>query len=319
MRPDFGHNQKKSYAQRRDEARGWAERVGHVGPLLVDSNNAAFLHFGENVIPSWARPKTTGEKPAGWGYMYILNTQAQIVYQHGPDPSFRYHEARFVLDRLLDATFDEACRNGFPDKSAALPIVQSRVGGVTYADDFDSYKNSYDFKLQPCWGFRRRNALTCGSVAKNVGRDGSQAAVICGDRLVHKGIANIEHIFPRPLEHGHLRCYVRRGPAGWDKKKPRAVFCTTLYGAGTSPVGRIQARGVWKKEQFSIDEKTAPIELSHDDWHEIRITVRPDVPMEILIDNEEVARLPTRPLTGVGLNAGDHGAYLDDFEVTFVD
>jgi len=113
-----------------------------------------------------------------------------------------------------------------------LPRIKKGEAGKTYSDDSESYKGSYEFKIQPCWGFRKRNALTGGSVAAEAGRSGSQAAVIKGGRLLRRKEHNIEHAFPQPLARGHVRFYVRRGPAGWNKKRPQTVLRVTFYGAG---------------------------------------------------------------------------------------
>jgi len=132
VRPDFQHNRNKSYPQRRDEARAWARRVGLTGPLLVDDDSGSFLRFGKGVVPGWVRPKKPGEKPRGWGYMYILNAERQIVYQHGPVANaFRYCAARFVLDPILDAKFAEACRCRLREQELRTPSPPLRGGEVT--------------------------------------------------------------------------------------------------------------------------------------------------------------------------------------------
>ncbi|MGD8237241.1 MAG: hypothetical protein PVH68_01700 [Armatimonadota bacterium] len=318
VRPDFGHDQNKSYDERLKEARTWADEVGLPGPLLVDDDSCSLPRFGKGVVPSWAKPKKAGDKPGGWGYMYVLDPDGAIVHQHGPAREFRYHQCRFVLDRLLDPEFDRAFGQGFPDRQRTLPTIQERAGGVAYIDDFESYADSYDLKLQPRWGFTpamENLVWKFGVLQDNEGRNGSRATAITG--AAPGRMHNTEHVFPRPLSRGHVQLYVRRGPSGWNKSDPKRVVAVTLYGGDKRRAGTIEAKGVWEREPFALDGETGEAILSRDDWHCIEVNIRHGAGAAVAVDGETLGTLPTRKLTRIGLNCGHHGFFLDDVELFY--
>ncbi|MFQ5809424.1 MAG: hypothetical protein ACE5JM_07385 [Armatimonadota bacterium] len=284
----------------------------------MDDDAYSFLRLGKGAMPSWARPKKAGDKPGGWGYMYVLNPDGLIVYQHGPETGFLYHQCRFVLDRLLDPEFDRAFSEGFPDKQRTLPTIEEREGGVAYIEDFESYADSYDFKLQPRWGFtpEMQNLVEkFGVLQENEGRNGSRAAAITGappDRM-----HNIEHVFPRPLAKGHVKLYVRRGPSGWNRSDPKRVVAVTLYGGDKKRAGTIEAKGVWQKETFTLDGGPDGVILSKNGWHCVEVNVRPGSGAAVAVDGKTLGTLPIRRLTRIGLTCGHHGFFLDDVELFY--
>ena len=320
MRPDFGHNQNKRYAQRYDEAQAWAKKVGLPGPLLVDSDPAPFMWFGKGLIPASALPKTPHGKPKGWAFMYILNAEGLIVYQHGHCPTeFKYCQSRVILDRLLDPAFDEAYRAGFPDKSATLLPAAGRDGGQAYADDFESYKDSCELRLSPRWGFRQRNRPTDGVIQPEAGRGGSQGLAIKDGSLLRRRLHSVEHAFPRPLGNGHFRFHVRRGPSGRSKKKPQTVLRATFYGADGKGPATLSVAGDWLREAFALNGETTTQVLSEANWHEIVVTVRPEAPARVTADGKPIGELAVGPLTKVGFNCGHHSHYLDNVELFYAD
>ncbi|MCD6415810.1 MAG: hypothetical protein J7M08_03840 [Planctomycetes bacterium] len=322
VRPDFGHGQNKDYAQRYEEAQEWARRVKLQGPLLVDDEQSAFMYFGKGAIPSWAAAQADkpGDKPKSWGIMYILNQDGKIVFQTGHVSGFYYYTSRLVLDRLLDAEFDEAFRRGFPDKPRALPVKEKSGGATTYRDDFESYKDSYDFVLQPRWGFKTSdNVEQRGRLKSRAGRGESTAA----DLRVSSPRHNLEHIFPRPLADGSLRFYVRRGVPYWDKREPATILEASFYGRTDKKTGvpekagALKVAGEWGKELFSLADRAGQIKLSKDGWHEIRVEVKPQAPSRVTVDGKLLGELSPGPLTGIGLNCGLHGFFLDDVEIVY--
>lgn len=297
MRPDFGHNQNKRYAQRYDEAQAWAKKVGITGPLLVDDDPASFMWFGKGLIPPSALPKTPHGKPTGWAFMYILNSEGLIVYQHAHCPSeFKYSQSRVILDRLLDPAFDKA-----------------------YADDFESYQDSCELRLSPRWGFRQRNGLTDGVIEPGAGRNGSQAVAIKDGSLLRRRLHNVEHAFPRPLGNGHFRFHVRRGPSGWSKKKPQTVLRATFYGADGKGPATLSVAGDWLREAFALNGETTTQVLSEANWHEVVVAARPKAPTQVRVDGKPIGKLAIGPLTRVGFNCGHHSHYLDDVGLFYAD
>ena len=101
VRTDFQHQTNKPYPERLKEAASWGRKHLPDNIYLVDKNSFDFLRFGTVKVPGWARPATPGGIPKGWGYMYILNRQGKIVYQHFHSPSFKYGSAKKVLRSLL--------------------------------------------------------------------------------------------------------------------------------------------------------------------------------------------------------------------------
>ena len=317
VRPDFGHNQNKPYDQRVKEGQTWSQEVKLVGPLLADDEGFPFLRFGKDVVPGWAESGKAAQKPKGWGYMYVLNQEGQIVFQHAHSPRFQYFRTRIVLDRLLDPEFDAGFRKGFPDEPATLPLLREEEDGKVFADDFESYPDTYGFRLRPRWGFRKHKALTGGEIEAKAGRDGSRAAVVTDTSFLRNKRHNLEHAFSQPLTSGSLTFHIRRGPAGRSKGKPQVVLQSMFYGTEGKALGKLTARGKWCGEAFAIDDEPSAVMLSESDWHEVEVKVEQGAKAKVLVDGEAVGELPAGPLTAFGLNCGHHGFYLDDVALCY--
>lgn len=101
VRTDFQHDTSKPYKERLREAAAFGRKNLPDDIYLVDKDSFDFLRFGTVKVPGWARPATPDGMPKGWGYMYILNREGKIVYQHFHSPDFKYSSAKKVLDTLL--------------------------------------------------------------------------------------------------------------------------------------------------------------------------------------------------------------------------
>ncbi len=322
VRPDFGHNQNKSYAQRRAEARKWADEVKLTCPLLVDNDRKDFINF----CP-------TGRRRRHWGQLYILNRNAEMVYDGRISTgAFPYCRSRLVLDMLLDEKFRKAFREGFPKESKALPRKVKQTGGVAYVEDFESYKDTYEFRLGPRWGlFEVERMHNRGDLEQGKGRKGSTAVHFFGEHSHYMEKSDlVAHAFPQPLRAGHIRFHIRRGNAGY-KKTDQLLARFRLYAGPVRPAppgrdrragkddlaGTVDVRGPKGEEVFRVDGKPARAALSKDGWHSVRVEVREGGPITVSVDGRVIGRLPFRPLGGIGVGCGHRGFYMDDFELFY--
>jgi len=209
---------------------------------------------------------------AGFGPDIILNREGKVVFRGaGPDGQ-GYWMQRAALDRLLDPDFDAAFRQEFrnPDlpyyRTPALPRVEKRPDGLAYMDDMESYESSYEFRLQPRWGFAydrvsQQELSFGGTVEKGSGRGGSQAVMMTGMAqadVLHpnRRWSRATHQFPAPLRDGHFRFFIRRGPtvqSSWGFGRP--PVCRILVSA-FDPEGKrlagLTTTSPWKQERFML-------------------------------------------------------------------
>jgi hypothetical protein len=223
---------------------------------------------------------------AGMGPDAIIDRQGRTVFRGaGPDGQ-GYWTQRMVLDRLLDETFDAACRQEFrnPDlphyKNPLLPKQEKRPEGLAYRDDFESYADTYDFGLQPRWGFSHQNvpAEDTPAVFAAEGRNGSSAIFLNAMHNADLLSSNLSkgfcaHEFPVPLRDGHFLFHVRRGPhvkfSGMPPLFRIAVTCIAPNGNAAGPHARpgqayfgaggdgespatLTTLGEWGKETFGL-------------------------------------------------------------------
>jgi len=293
---------------------------------------------------------------AGFGPDAIIDREGRIVFRGaGPDGS-TYWQARYCLDRLLDPTFDAACRQEFrnPDlahyKSPVLPVQEQAADGLYYCDDFESYKDAYDFGLHPRWGFTYERFVTADAPApfEGEGRNGSKAILVnrfhpgdqfCGNKA---GPLAARHEFPAPLTNGHFRLHVRRGP---DIKFPYfgrpEIFrlAVTFYGPDGKVLDTLTTTGERGQEHFVTvptdeflkcwnrsriarrdESKIADtgIAMAATAWQEIRIVCVPGKKAIILIDGKSAATLAAESVTAVELRAEvPTSYYVDDAELFY--
>jgi len=302
------------------------------------------------------RGNLLGGQFAGMGTDTIIDPQGRIVYRGtGPDGN-QYWKARYVLDRLLDPTFELACRQEFSNpelkhhKSPLLPNANITAKGVTYRDGFENYIDTYDFGLQPCWGFTYENYPNEHTAAlfEGKGRDGSKAILLnnyqeadkfCGNKA---GTIGARHKLPAPLTDGHVRFYVKRGEhvkAAYYGQPPLYRFGVCFYDGEGAALESITTLGEWQNEHFAI-VKTEPFKkwnaykrnimkgdaivkkteqkMARDDWQEIRITCKPEANATVSING-----IPAGELSGGTVGAVEFrqetwsGTWVDDFEVFY--
>ncbi len=295
------------------------------------------------------------------GVFAILNPEGHIVFRGGAMDGNTYWQLRATLDRLLDTTFDAAIRQEFRNptlkhyRSPLLPIIKEQENGLTYRDDFESYDDSYDFFLQPRWGFHYFRWLDPTISTQNAptpfvgeGRNNSTAILLhkqynadawCGNKT--EGL-NAEHRFPALLKDGHFSLYVRRGPHVAALGEP-ALFRLglTCLDENGQQLDTLTTFGPWKKEHFGMmpskqflkwniytvrnkkmkmipDHIDTGIAMAENDWQQITIRCTPKQNARIFIDQQQVAELPTETLSGIQLVSETWSSfYIDDAELFY--
>ncbi len=147
----------------------------------------------------------------------ILGKDGNIAYREW-NFGFHINAYRNMLKRLTNEKYDSEIRKNFPSQKRALPIVNEESNALVYKDDFESYKNGFDLKVSPRWGFQYFTQYRLDSRAGIIkeGRDNSQAAYIYCDYLRYKegGVTalvrkNLEHDFAAPLKNGEFEFYLK--------------------------------------------------------------------------------------------------------------
>ncbi len=291
---------------------------------------------------------------AGMGADTIIDTEGNIVYRgSGPD-GMQYWKARYVLDRLLDPDMEIACRQEFRNpelpyyRSPVLPQQIVQEDGLTYRDDFESYDSTYDFGLQPRWGFTYANYPNEHTAAlfSKAGRDHSQAILLnnyqeadkfCGNKA---GMVGASHRLPVPLSDGHIRFYIKRGVHVKNFGGPPAYrFALCLYNEAGQPLEALTTYGDWKKEHFILAEHEAAIKWGYrfpkavnaetiivkseevmdaDAWQQVDVICTPEQPIRIEVDSVQIGELSGTAISTVEFRQETwSGTWLDDFEVFY--
>ena len=299
----------------------------------------------------------------GPGVDMILDRQGRAVWRGaGPDGN-TYWQGRTVLDRLLDADFDVGYRQEFrnPDlpyykspmlpqqEATADPSTGSGQGGLYYRDDFESYKDPYEFGLHPRWGFTYKHFPSADTPAPfaGEGRNGSKALLVnhlyradvwCGN---DKGaILSCGHVFPAPLKDGHFRFFMRRGPHVKYHGAPPLfrIAVTCLDGEGKAP-RTLLTQGEWKQERFvttptdafakkwnnyryktiTPDEiEDTGLTMAEGAWQEVRVVCEPGKEAVVTIDGKKACALDTEVVTSVEIRSEVwSGTYIDDAELFY--
>ena len=292
---------------------------------------------------------------AGMGPDSIIDQNGDVVYRGtGPD-GFQYWKAKYVLDRLLDPAFDQAVRRDLRDpklkhhRSPLLPARTEKPDGLLYQDGFESYADTYDYALSPCWGFDYQTYPNedRGAIFKDQGVDGSTALLVngyypadmfCGNKAI---MLCGRHVFPRPLTDGYFRLLVERGPRikfPYFGRPPLYRIGLVITGDGGKSKETLTTIGDWKHETFHLVEtKTflkwncyrakiidgaivsdTKVPMREDGWQEIKIVCAPGRKAELLIDGQEAATLDTNSISGVELRGESwSGVYVDEVELFY--
>jgi len=271
---------------------------------LADSEKQDFRKFG---------PKPHGH----WQQSYLLNPQGKIVYFSFQDTTgHKIPELAIAMKRVLDSKLDKEWQAGFPTKTKALPKKKPGAKGTSYLDDFESYQDTEDFLLQPRWGKVELGALTYrGKIIPAHGTKGSKALSVETGRRGRKPYG-IQHQLPKPLTNGYIRFSVKRGKAGWNKKKPQTLFFLDFF-TNDGKIGDITIKGTWTKESFEINGETSKAKLSTDDWQEVSVKVTAGKPAMVTVDGKQVGQLLPGPVLRIAFGCGHHGFMLDDLEVFY--
>jgi hypothetical protein len=279
----------------------------------------------------------------GGNVVCVLRADGKVVYRGWESKGFGYHTTRLMLDRLLDADFDQAVRREFfPEKARELPQIQKRENGLVYSDDFESYTDNHAFKLEPRWGFAyaRQSRLDLRpDVVAAVGRNGSRAAFVNTAPHGYNATYGLAHTFPAPLRNGHVRFHIRRqdrerqaaplsNPFGLTPQRllsanPRRAMCVRVGRPGSyDPAGMIMATGAPGKETFVVGfrlDKPGPVKMSAKSWHEVTILCRPGEKALVKVDGQDIGRLDSEVIDSIGYRFPDAGSrfYVDDIELFY--
>ena len=191
---------------------------------------------------------------AGFGADVIIDKNGKCVFRGDGADGFNYWKPRYVIERLLDADFDVSVRQEFRNKnliyykSPLLPVVEEKVGGLSYKDDFESYfqngetnpwQAAYNFALEPCWGFRTTftpDTKNPASIQTDTGISNSTALLLNNYASADTFSGNKpricgRHFFPIPLSNGYFSIFVKRGPQVPKFGKPPLYrFGLIIYG-----------------------------------------------------------------------------------------
>jgi hypothetical protein len=258
----------------------WKQGTGYKATAAKDAAAYAQKHKLPGLLVV-DQPSDLGRKGAFYTYISsgtpghpphsvvcILSANGKIVYR-GEEKQFGfgYHVTKLILDRLLDPKYDEAVRREFyPERDRELPSVEKTAHGLTYREDFETYADDHDFRLQPRWGFEYQlvNQQTMafgGTIEQGAGRNQSQAVMMTGMAQADVLHPNrrwswATHAFPASLRDGHFRFFLRRGPRvniNWTMGKP--PLCRILV-SGFDENGQRQpgltTTSQWKAERFKM-------------------------------------------------------------------
>ena len=192
----------------------------------------------------------------GRGVDVILDKKGRCVFRSKGIDGFDYWEAKYVIERLLDPDFDVAVRQEFRNKHLEnyrpplLPVQIEQAGGLLYKDDFENYFNAgdtefyhatFNFALEPCWGFRTTftpSSRNPASIQKKCGISNSTALLIndySGADTFGGNTPDIcgRHFFPAPLSNGYFSIMLKRGAkTPWRSfgRPPLYRFGLIIYG-----------------------------------------------------------------------------------------
>ena len=305
---------------------------GHVvvdAPGKPGSRQSKFYNYVQAHVP--------GHPPRS--LVCIRNTDGKIVYRGiEREIGFGYHTTRHILDRLLDPEYDTAVRREFyPEKSRSLPIVEKREGGLVYRDDFEGYRNSHQFKLEPRWGFsysRQSRLDRRPSIVAGPGRNASCAVSV--DRHVPAPCLvpyGLQHQFPAALSNGEVTFFIRRTEKDVKDKpyyretdrdiNPRRSLCVQFGRPGSyEPSGFLLASGDWMKETFVMTfrmDRPGSVRFSENNWHKVTVHCMPGEKAKLMVDGREIGRLNSEAIDWIGfrMDEPDKAFYVDDFEIFY--
>ncbi len=332
----------KNRSQNLENALAYAEKTNFPCPLTLET--AGFKKKKGGKLKT-AFTQYIGLHAPGHTFPTIscIKDKNNKIVRRGYDAytGFSYHTTKHIIDRLLDPEYEKAVRMEFAEtKSRVLPITEKKDGGVLLKDDFEGYKNSHNFKLQPRWGFsyERQSRLDLkGSLLKAEGRNGSTSAeVTIESNCLNMYTYPLQHKLPEPLKNGYIKFYLKRHPKASSappRKKTHPSesvsrsFCATFGQPGTYySAGHLFATGEWNKETFVTNfrnDQPGKVAYSAKNWHEIIVECNPGQKATIKIDGQKVGELKSEEIdwVGVRINAGNtnRSFLIDDFEVFYKD
>ena len=336
------------YAERLLQAKAYVEKHAIPGTVLVDKHpKNDVLHQGGTVLYSWLGRGVVGNTAGGLP-VFIRNRDGRFVYRGFENVGFGYHAVRLILDRVLDKDFDAAVRSEFyPEKKRELPRIEKRARGLAYIEDFESYKNNHDFKLQPRWGFRydaqSRVDLTATLVS---GKGRGTSAHVSRHPNGYVYAFAMKHQLPAPLTDGYIRFHLRRRDLTGELKNAQEDKGGVLpvrsfqvrFGLPNSydSAGNLFATGGWLNETFVMNwrkDQPGRVKYSKSDWHEIVVTCKPGEKAIVTIDGKEIGRMRGESIDrfafrikkgqpgdggpAIGRDDAIKGFYIDDVEVFY--
>ena len=304
VRTDDGHGDVKPYATSRQEAKDWAEKVKFKCPVLVDNDEQDYVNHCRG-----RRRRTT------WGIVYVLSKDGHMVYDGGVGPwDFPADNVRGVCDMLLDPKLRNEVEAGFPSADRALPRKEERKEGVAYVEDFESYKDTYDYRKGSRWG---QFPMGWGKLEKGKGLKGSTAVhfVDAHDKADPRRDLTV-HALVKPLEKGHIQFHIFSKTGGLA-----AVF--RVYGEGGKLAGTFESQkeGGWsgKTASFALDGKPTGTKFTADAWQTVRIQVQPGTATVVSVNGKKIGELPAGAVEklGIGCATMRQGLWLDDVEILY--
>ncbi len=325
-------NKKDSIGKQCAEAKAFAKKHKIPGSMLLNipgkerrSRGRLYEHIGS---------KIDGFRPGP--LVAVITPDDRIAYRGLESIGFGYYTVSLMLDRLLDPDFDQKVRKEFfTEKTRILPKVEHRDDGLVYLDDFESYDNSYDFKLHPRWGFSyaRQSRLDYRPrLADQEGRGQSTAVLnhVLADGSCYTTYG-LRHRFPAPLKDGYLKFFIRRVPKDYSEKpvspeyrhrKIRRSLCVRFDdGPIYKPAGFLFATGDWGMEKFcgsyNID-KLSDVKLT-ENWHEVKVSCVPGKMAELFVDGKKISDLESESINQLRFRLVNHlkHFYVDDVELFY--
>lgn len=156
----------------------------------------------------------------------VIDGKGRIVFRKRG--SFDSNAIRLAVQRAIDPAFDKQVRHQFAD-TRPWKNREVTAEGLLYKEDFEGFKDSFEFKLNNRWGFNYENQSRIenrGEIAPGTGLNGSKA-LYANSRWYHMNniksdyttYHNLPHYevatlyFPAPLADGYFKFRFKRGPA----------------------------------------------------------------------------------------------------------
>ena len=227
---------------------------------------------------------------------------------------------------------------------------------VYYAKDFEG-KEKGQAKI-----LAGRSQTLQGGIAKGKGRNGSQALLLDtsfylvrsfedkhyapGKDYAYKNWRSQigkRHLFPKPMNKGHFKCYIKQGPKTSKRRgkspsfrsdpKPDEWFVMEILGKDRKLLDAVINEGGPDKPLLKLEKNTAgkvSITMAkwredqfgaqypdEDTWHEVKV-VAENGKLDVSVDGQSIGTIPTASFSGITLHTRCIASmYVDDAELSY--